>query len=340
MSIFIFLAIRFLAIPLDLMRFFLGYLIFLFYKKTPSYGYQALISLHGVSKGYFSEVVHFFIRMIYPPVLVKPLPEGINLQLSEENLFLKNMKQKGYHIFEKKLPEEELKNLLSFSLKTQAYTKPLGLKAIYDSKNPIDSGYYYDEPTLIDNQTFQRILAGANFQNLAQKYLNSSVDFSTAVMWWSSLRQASDETKIKMAQMYHFDMDRIKWIKFFIYITPVDTNSGPHTLIEGTHRPGKQPWALLKYYYSRIEDSEVLKYFSPKKVHEVLGQAGSIIAVDTRAFHKGKVPLFNDRLILELEFSNSLFGAEYCVIPLDGEKHHILLKHKKQYPKFYFRYKI
>ena len=47
----------------------------------------------------------------------------------------------------------------------------------------------------------------------------------------------SKKADSEAAQMFHFDLDRIKWLKFFIYLTDVKINSGPHVYVSGTHKP-------------------------------------------------------------------------------------------------------
>ena len=65
---------------------------------------------------------------------------------------------------------------------------------------------------------------------------------------------------------------------------------------------------------------------------QVCGPRGSIFAGDPRAFHKGTVVQTGDRLVLEVEFCNSLFGAPYKTIRLGPEARPQLLALAKSYP--------
>ncbi len=128
-------------------------------------------------------------------------------------------------------------------------------------------------------------------------------------MWWhTSYSKVPDKDA---AQFWHFDMDRIKWLKFFIYLTDVETTNGPHSFVEGSHRSGGIPTALLKKGYARLEDSEINANYSPDRVIEFAAPRGTVIAEDTRGLHKGKHVEHGDRLVLQLQFSNSLFGGNY-----------------------------
>ena len=48
-----------------------------------------------------------------------------------------------------------------------------------------------------------------------------------------------------------------------------------------------------------------------ERITEITGPRGTIIAADTCGLHKGKLVERGSRLILQLEFTNSLFGAPY-----------------------------
>jgi hypothetical protein len=107
-------------------------------------------------------------------------------------------------------------------------------------------------------------------------------------------------------------MDRIKWLKFFIYLTDVQANNGPHCFIEGSHRTRGIPSALLARGYARIPDADVFEHYPKTAEVRFLAPRGTVIAEDTRGLHKGLEVLGGDRLMLQLQFSDSLFGAPYA----------------------------
>jgi len=111
------------------------------------------------------------------------------------------------------------------------------------------------------------------------------------------------------AQQFHWDMERIKWIRFFIYLTDVTADSGPHCFIKGSHRTGAIPDRLLKQGYVRQSDETMLEVYGKDAYMEFVGRRGTIIAEDSRGFHKGMEPKQGDRLLLAFELSNTTFGA-------------------------------
>ena len=128
-----------------------------------------------------------------------------------------------------------------------------------------------------------------------------------------SVRNFNIDKKIEKnnhsAQMFHFDLDRICWLKVFIYLTDTDENSGPHEYIETSHKVGAKPQELLNEGYSRISEEKIMKHYKKEKFKKICGSKGTVFIGDTSCYHRGFPPRNNHRLMLVIEFSNSLFGA-------------------------------
>ncbi len=140
---------------------------------------------------------------------------------------------------------------------------------------------------------------------IAQRYLGQPVVMDEVAFWWTTTKKAEDADL--NAQLFHQDRDRLSFLKYFIYLTDVTTDTGTHVYLKGSHR--RIPWSLRED--GRIDDSAVRAAGLWDNVTELTGPAGTIMAVDTIGLHKGKTPETSDRLALENEFSTSLFGTAY-----------------------------
>jgi len=67
----------------------------------------------------------------------------------------------------------------------------------------------------------------------------------------------------------------------------------------------------------RISDEQILDHYSPEDIVEITGTRGTILAADTRGFHKGKPVQSGERLLLQIEYATSLFGAPYEKVTLN-----------------------
>lgn len=235
-----------------------------------------------------------------------------NLNIEKMNHIVSTLKKEGYIIFEEKLSVDTVNELLMFSLKQEAKIlyerKGMGPDyGVYDRKN--FQGLCYDIPSSksLTHPKIQSLLQDESFLSVAEAYLGCEPWVEPINLRWSTSlnRSPNDEA----AQRFHFDMERFKWIKFFIYLTDVKEENGPHVFIKGSHRNNGIPWKLRQRGYVRISDEEIRKIYSEKDIVKITAPAGTVFAVDTRGFHKGMEVKSEDRLMLQLQYSNSLFGA-------------------------------
>lgn len=140
---------------------------------------------------------------------------------------------------------------------------------------------------------------------IVQQYMGVPPIFNTPVAFLNSFVKAKNEKALSnTAQLYHHDMHRLQFVKMFIYLTDVVETSGPHTLIQGTHR--RRPDALWED--GRHTDATVARHGMLKDEIRINGQAGTIFLVDTSCLHKGSHPEKESRLMAQMQYVNSLFG--------------------------------
>ena len=115
------------------------------------------------------------------------------------------------------------------------------------------------------------------------------------------------DTIDQTALYLHFDMDRLFFLKFFIYLTDVTPDTGPHVFVAGSHRRKPPPFRQDR----RFDDDEVAAHYPAPAIRTVCGPRGTIFAADTRALHKGEPVVRGERLVLQAEFAISKFGQNY-----------------------------
>ena len=124
---------------------------------------------------------------------------------------------------------------------------------------------------LITNENVRSWALSRNIVNLAQIYLGSKVYCDLIANWQSYPTDDVIEQK-RSAQHFHFDMDRVKFVKFFVYLTDVDCNNGPNAYIKGSHK--LFPRELR--HDGRFEDTRIFKTYNKQDYFEVKGKAGTI----------------------------------------------------------------
>jgi len=175
----------------------------------------------------------------------------------------------------------------------------------FDRSNPLSVRFDYSPSTVLKCREIQEVLTNPKVLSLAQEYLGSEPILDFVAMWWHT---KSNEADKKAAQMFHFDMDRLRWVKFFFYITDVSPENGPHVFIESTHKDYGIPFSLRKKGYARLSDEDVERVISRDHWVEFAGKAGTMIAEDTRGLHKGAHVKSGDRLLFQFQFTTTLYG--------------------------------
>jgi len=333
-----------IRIILNLAKLAIGLNIYLVLNKTPTFAYQAMIKLFCLTEGYSNEILSKIIGYFKPPYYFSGADGVLGAMVEKRRANISSdLREKGYYIFEERLPEEHCNRLLQFAI-THPCTMRLMDKADleeqmvtqYQRENPQAVRYDFDTQDLLNNQDVQNLFADLSFVTVAQDYLKARPVIDVTSMWWHT--HFSDEPDMAAAQYYHFDMDRPKWLKFFIYLTDVGPTNGPHTFVAGSHKQGGIPLGLLKKGYARLTDKEVEAAYDEKNIVEFNAPRGTIIAEDTRGLHKGKHVQEGDRLILQIQFSNSLFGGSYPKSKLGGKLTGDLKNKMELFPKLYLGY--
>jgi hypothetical protein len=136
-----------------------------------------------------------------------------------------------------------------------------------------------------------------------------TISYMTA--WWST--PAGDGTA-QHAENYHRDVDDFDFIKFFLYLTDVDEEAGPHVYVRGSHVANKLTTIR------RYEDAEVHAAFGRDSEVRFTGQAGACFLEKTYGFHRGYPPKSKSRLIFQVLYSlrETIYGPKRPIIDAKG----------------------
>lgn len=271
----------------------------LFNKNLSENEYQAMINLFLISNGKSNFLLH------------KILKKNKSTKAFYVNDIKNNLNENGYYVKENFISRDDCSKILNQSLKMDGYYKldhnpEISIyKYKFDRQNPKGTMFFYEENELLNVSQIQNIILNPFLKDTAAEYFEGLPILSAVNMWWST--KFKDTPDNECAQNFHFDMDSLKWLKFFIYITDVNKKNGPHTFVKGSHKINSLPYEIRKLGYSRIDDNIVVDKFGVENFIEFDKPSGTLIIEDTKGLHKGKNVEEDDRLILQLEFTSSRF---------------------------------
>ena len=146
-------------------------------------------------------------------------------------------------------------------------------------------------PYLMEVANDPRVLA------VVSDLLGCAPTLSDLSLWWSFPSEGSAEN----AQLFHRDVDDLKFYKLFVHLTDVSPANGAHVYVKGSQRKN----ALTRI--RRYEDGEIAGAFGKENFMTVQGEPGFSFIENTYGFHKGSVPRSARRL---------MFQAQYSVLPI------------------------
>lgn len=314
----------------DWIHLALGWVAFRLTRRTPAFAYQALIRLFCRSGGASNDRMSKWISKIDRLRIDFLGRSGVLGRVEPVTLaqWVAALRGEGFITFPAALSGDVCDRLLAFGRNTPAMVRRMDgeqqMQGRLERCDPAQPhAVRYDLPTqaVLDNPDVQGLLADPSLLAIAQAYLDCVPRADVLSMWWHTNFHSQPDSEA--AQLYHFDMDRIRWLKVFIYLTDVGPRDGAHSFIQGSHRTGDIPESLLNKGYARLTDEEVLQHFGLNKRVDFHAPKGTVIVEDTRGLHKGNVVEADgkSRLILQLQFSNSLFGAITPAARLTAVRH-------------------
>lgn len=317
-------------------RFVCGALVHWATGRTPRRSHLALVNLFTASAGRANDFLARALAVLHPPYRFAGRSGVLgNLQESDLARIQAQLEHDGYCVFEGCLSAEFCERMVHHSLRAECLvlgdemtTVPQKVRSRYDRRTATAAKYLLTEDDTTDIPEVQQLLCDESLLRVAQNYLGSKPIFTGLSLWWSP--PVKSQPDAEAAQQFHFDMERIRWLRYFIYLTDVDTDSGPHCFIKGTHRTGAIPAEILKEGYARQDDERILQLYGADAYREFTGRRGTIIAEDSRGFHKGLMPRRGDRLLLAFELSSSTFGA--------NKRHFIRRIHVPRFREFAAKY--
>jgi hypothetical protein len=311
-----------------------GYVAYARSGDTPLPSHLAMRKLFVITNGAFNRAMREIHEVVHPPYQIQSTEGVLASEADELRTAREHIETDGFHIFSTRLPEPLVDELEAYARHTPLLPQPAdpGMKEVlYDEARPIAPAYYLQPPRVLSSPVLRRLCADTSLLDLAQAVLRCQPVLSHLGMWWST--PAGGKAVSEIAQLYHFDMDKLAFIQFFVYLTDVSNENGPHTFVRGSHR--HKPMPLRRD--GRIPDREIRRHYAADDIVEICGPRGTIFAVDTTAFHKGKPVTAGHRLVVQWVYASSLFGAPHAMLPLNGAVEPEFLESLRSHPHLFER---
>lgn len=275
--------------------------------------WENILWAHCATNGHFTDLLNPVLRAINPPR--RPVDAtGLlgRFTVADQKHIATQIARDGYYIFDTLMPEDICAGIERFARTQPAYMEDeFGVAdrpVPYDPAHPMARLYKFREGDVVASGAVQSIMADDAFLRIAESYLKTAAIIGGIDSWWSA--PYGNGPSSQAAQLYHFDFDAPpRWLKLFVYVTPVGPENGPHVFVKGSHQARlSRAQEIVSRGYTRIADDNIAQAYGNEAAVEIIGPRGTVFLADTRGFHKGKHPTGGDRLICQLLYCSPVFN--------------------------------
>jgi hypothetical protein len=297
-----------------------GYLAWKATGSTPEISHQKLISLFCRSNGLVQEILH--------RLTLSGADRASELRRVEEFeltncLFNRDitscvgdLKELGYSVLPTVISEEVVSGLESLAknehciLRDRFDGQSSDALVRVDPDSPLSTSAWVPEDRIVSSGLVEKILSDVQLRYVISTYLATTSFHARRPQLWWSFPSIDRLPKSESAQMFHFDLDAPKWVKFFIYLSDVNSDTGPHFFVPGTHKVGARSSELLHRGYVRISNDDLEKHHPGQSV-SISGKKGTAFFGDTSCWHKGGELTQGSRIVFQLEFAATSFQENH-----------------------------
>ena len=225
------------------------------------------------------------------------LPAYSSMESSELEGVVTTLRQDGYRILPFALPSRDVEEIKSFAFSTAAYGKTLDDRIMVTSEN-VPAGiprFTWRMHDIARLPVVQRIVLGGPYCAIAQRYLGCRPTLVHISLWLDAPCEGRFEP-----YLYHYDNEGPGFLKFFLFLSNVAEGTGAHHFVAGSHTRVKRASVARAGLYS---DEQIFEAYGRDREIIVSCPAGTVLAEDTKGFHRGSAITNDFRLLMQLEFS-------------------------------------
>lgn len=159
---------------------------------------------------------------------------------------------------------------------------------------------YYEPDDIVKAPHLLELANSPTILSIVEQVFGAKPTISLLQVWWLmagfDMKENSEEIYAKRPLEFHRDIDDWSEIKFFIYLTDVDEEAGPHAFIKESHT-----WLLP--FRKRALDFDSPNFPMPENLIKLTGKAGLAWLENSYGLHRAIIPTQNHRLIVAVTYT-------------------------------------
>ncbi len=224
-----------------------------------------------------------------------------------------SLHEAGYVVLENLVSEIEVEEMVDWFSNKKVYDRWNASLGYFNPEAPPAACHTapFSTEDIINSPYALKWVNDERVLKIVESVLGVKPTLSNLSVWWS---YPGHETP-QEAESFHRDVDDLRFIKLFIYMTDVGPSSGPHVFVPGSHKNPK--FRKIRRY----SDEEVESAFSKSGIKYFIGSKGTAFLENTFGLHKGQLPSSERRLLFQAQYSLHPIGIyEYFpVVPNESK---------------------
>lgn len=216
---------------------------------------------------------------------------------AEYEAAVSSLRANGFYVFSKLLPHAYLSpisklvfnSFLNPEFPDQSVHSHISVhRRDLNSYNHVSRFFY--PPAVLSSPIIRQLACEPSLLSIVQSYLCTKRFSVKSTGWLSVGRSNLSLSELSAnAQLFHIDLDALRFLKIFIYLSDVTPSTGPHVYVSTSNLPFSNLQNTLSSLQPslRITDDKLHQLFENNLFKTHLGLAGTVIIEDTSGFHKG-----------------------------------------------------
>ena len=269
--------------------------------------YSLMRKFYSLSRGKSSQALSWLPRLLHP---------SKSRDTASISLVVQSLKSHGFHKIDEPsgrvqaLCERLRSELSAYPIYEVTQNFETGLKYATIHSALVDSSrtsvrLNFHRKDVVGSIYAWKIISELKMVDIADLYLGCDPVLTSIDSWYVVPIQGDGEQDViysAAAQTFHYDMDWIKFVKFFVNLTDVDESHGPFEFVSDSHKVKSKGYYKDGRFESLLDQSVLIK---------ATGPTGSVLMADTSGIHRDGRATSGFRQVLQVEFAVSSFGAKF-----------------------------
>lgn len=224
-------------------------------------------------------------------------PSYVPVDLHRAGVGLRDLKGAGLHDLGRLLTMEQCRELVSYFENKPVYdpyrSEASKFLPLSDARLGATHIAHHDAKDVLAAPYLLHLANDSRIIDVVGRFLGCKPTIGYMAAWWSYATGLGPQ----QAENFHRDVDDWRFVKLFVYLTDVTSESGPHKYV--LYSASQNKLTTIR----RFSDLEVAEKFELENIRTMTAESGQAFLEDTFGIHKGQAVQSGQRLLFQVVYT-------------------------------------